>query len=103
MTASAFLGAAVLGRRPVLFDPAFTCGVRHRPTPHIYSPGMPPDGSELQARIEAAELQHRINGEVAAAATAYTALEAEGLSHSQIVDLVMAMSGVDPADVPGLC
>ena len=77
--------------------------MRHGTRPRVYCPGVPADGSELQARIEAAELQHRINGEVAAAATAYTALEAEGLSHSQIVDLVMARSGVDPADVPGLC
>lgn len=64
---------------------------------------MPPDGSELQARIEAAELQDRINGEVAEGAAAYAVLEAQGLSHSQIVELVMVRSGVDPADVPGLC
>ena len=53
--------------------------------------------------MEVAELQDGISGEVAAGAAAYVALETQGLSHSQIVELVMVMSGVDPADVPGLC
>ena len=85
------------------FDRAFNlrcCGTDRL---HVYCPGMPAEGCELRVRMEAVELQDRINGEVAAGATAYAALETQGLSHSQIVELVMVMSGVDPADVPGLC